>query len=729
MNKILLFFVVLILGLTKGYSAQTIIKGTVKAENGEILQFARVFLKATFDGANTNKLGEFNFKTKKSGTQSLIVRFIGFQEYSKEFIIDTNQKEYTFDVILIEEPRLINDIVISAGTFEASDEKKQTVLKPLDIVTTPGAQADVVKALQTLPGASRVGEQEGLFVRGGSASETKAVIDGMIVQNPFFPSAPGVAAQSRFPPFLFKGTAFSTGGYSAQYGQALSSVLVLNTSDLNDESNCVLGANPAGITTSRLQKFEKGTIAFGANYLNLQPALALNPQNFDWAKAPQGGGTYLVSAYKPDDNTLWKTYLNYSGSELGINFRNTENLSLLSPFGIKNNNFYSLSTFRTISGDWVIKGGVSYSTNIDNIGLDTGKVNRADERIQLRLSATNSFSKSVNFTIGSEVQNYSFINNINFNSFQTRLSFKEINPALFAETEILLLQNLASRIGVRAEYSNILNDYSIAPRASLAYILNNDEQISFAYGLFFQNPDPNYLYANRNLTFERADHYILNYQIIKNKRTFRIETYYKNYASLVRELVPSSLPYDPNNFRFPVFPSDNSGNGYAGGFDIFFRDEKSVEGLDYYVSYSYLDTRRLNRNLLFEITPAFAANHNFTSVIKYLVPIIDMNFGITYNYSSGRPYFNPNNDISNSKQYYTDRTPDFHNLSISLSKLLPVFGYTTVLYLALDNVTDRENVFGYFYSQNGQNRIPSSPPTFRSIFFGFVMFFRETKDN
>ncbi|MFB0908999.1 MAG: TonB-dependent receptor plug domain-containing protein, partial [Spirosomataceae bacterium] len=81
------------------------------------------------------------------------------------------------------------------------------------------------------PGANRVGETEGLFVRGGSANETKTVIDGMIVQNPFFSNTPDVPQRGRFSPFMFKGTAFSTGGYSAQYGQALSSVLLLDTQD------------------------------------------------------------------------------------------------------------------------------------------------------------------------------------------------------------------------------------------------------------------------------------------------------------------------------------------------------------------------------------------------------------------------------------------------------------------------------------------------------------------
>ena len=103
----------------------------------------------------------------------------------------------------------------SLGLGTASDERKTTVLKPLDIVTTAGAQGDIVGALKTLPGAQQIGESEGLFVRGGDGSETKTIIDGMMVNKPFFSSAPDIASRGRFSPFLFKGTIFSTGGYSA----------------------------------------------------------------------------------------------------------------------------------------------------------------------------------------------------------------------------------------------------------------------------------------------------------------------------------------------------------------------------------------------------------------------------------------------------------------------------------------------------------------------------------
>ena len=96
-----------------------------------------------------------------------------------------------------------------------------------------GREARADAALKTLPGAQQVGETEGLFVRGGTATETKVFIDGTLVNKFFYSTSPNVAGYGRFSPFLFKGTVFSTGGYSALYGQALSAAVILESIDLS----------------------------------------------------------------------------------------------------------------------------------------------------------------------------------------------------------------------------------------------------------------------------------------------------------------------------------------------------------------------------------------------------------------------------------------------------------------------------------------------------------------
>ncbi|TMN59328.1 hypothetical protein, partial [Pseudoalteromonas piscicida] len=86
--------------------------------------------------------------------------------------------------------------------------------------------------------------QEGLFIRGGSAEEAKIIIDGTVVNNFFYSSVPGIAQRGRFSPFLFNGTVFSSGGYSAVYGQALSSILSLESIDIPEQSEIQAGFSP-----------------------------------------------------------------------------------------------------------------------------------------------------------------------------------------------------------------------------------------------------------------------------------------------------------------------------------------------------------------------------------------------------------------------------------------------------------------------------------------------------
>src|SRR6202012_6198529 len=100
-------------------------------------------------------------------------------------------------------------------TITAVCAKRGRVLSPLDVATSAGSNADITAALKPLPGAQQIGEQEGLFVRGGAGYEAKQFIDGSLVNNPYYSSVPDIAQRGRFSPFLFKGTVFSTGGYSA----------------------------------------------------------------------------------------------------------------------------------------------------------------------------------------------------------------------------------------------------------------------------------------------------------------------------------------------------------------------------------------------------------------------------------------------------------------------------------------------------------------------------------
>lgn len=149
---------------------------------------------------------------------------------------------------LKEDVNALDAVVLSAGTFQAGDNSKVNALKPLDVVTTASALGDFVGALQTLPGTATVAEDGRLFVRGGEAEETQIFIDGIRVFTPYSPTTNNTPTRGRYSPFLFDGITFSTGGYSAEYGQALSSVLLLNTIDEPDQEKTDIGIMTVGGT-------------------------------------------------------------------------------------------------------------------------------------------------------------------------------------------------------------------------------------------------------------------------------------------------------------------------------------------------------------------------------------------------------------------------------------------------------------------------------------------------
>jgi len=184
--------------------------------------------------------------------------------------------------------------------------------------------------------------------------------------------------------------------------------------------------------------------------------------------------------------------------------------------------------------------------------------------------------------------------------------------------------------------------------------------------------------VNGQLAPEKAVHYILNYQRVEDNKTFRVEAYYKQYDQLVRYI--NNDPYAPNN----------AGTGYARGLELFWRDNHSIRRLDYWVSYSFLDTERDYLNFPYAAAPSFASKHNFSVVGKYFIQSLKSQVGTTYSFTTGRPYNNPNEDAFNHS-----RTPAYHDLSLNWSYLPKSW---MIVHLSCTNLLGRNNIFGYEYS-------------------------------
>lgn len=189
--------------------AQHTISGTVTDTKNKPIFGANVYLDGTYDGATTDQNGQFSFTSKEKGIQTLVVSFLSYETKTITNNIELLSKT---TIKLRDDVDTLDAVILSAGTFEANDNSKVAVLKPLDVVTTASALGDFVGALQTLPGTSNVAEDGRLFVRGGNADETQIFIDGIRVFTPYTPTTNNIPTRGRYSPFLFDGITFSTGG-------------------------------------------------------------------------------------------------------------------------------------------------------------------------------------------------------------------------------------------------------------------------------------------------------------------------------------------------------------------------------------------------------------------------------------------------------------------------------------------------------------------------------------
>lgn len=703
LNKSLLLFCFLATG-NFFLNAQSRVSGTVTEKNGTPVFGANIYLEGTYDGASSDEKGNFEFTTDETGIQTLVVSFVTYEPFY--MAADVSQMA-SLKITLNEDVNSLETVVISAGTFEAGDNSKVSVLKPLDVVTTASALGDFVGALQTLPGTSTVAEDGRLFVRGGDAGETQIFIDGIRVFTPYTPSTNNIPTRGRYSPFLFDGITFSTGGYSAEYGQALSSVLLLNTIDEPVQEKTDIAIMSVGGGLGNTQKWEKSSLSVNATYINLAPYIAAFPDRNDWDKPFEAFAGESVYRRKFEKG-IFKMY----GAFDATNFELTQediNLPEGLHFKLNNNNFYTNASYAgALGSDWKFETGGSFTHAKNKFVVAENQIENVENSGHLKLSLRKRFSNRVKLYIGGEQFLTDFTETFQgAESPSLRYGYNNNLSAIYLETDIIFSRKFATKLGLRGEYSALFNQYTLAPRASIAYKTSKYGQISLAYGDFYQQPFSDALKFNQDLKAQKAQHYILNYQYSHKNRIFRAEVFRKEYNKLVT--YSTEFPNGSSTFN-------NLGNGFAQGLDLFWRDNQSIKNIDYWFSYSYLDSERLYQNFPIKATPSFVNTHNISLVGKYWVGDWRSQFGFSYNFASGRTYTDPNEP-----GFLQKTTKSFNSLSLNWAYLIT---QQKILYVSVNNVLGFNNINGYQYADTPNNsgiynRRALTPAADQFFFVGF----------
>ena len=676
--------------------SQTTISGKIIDVKNNPIPNANVYLDGTYDGSTATVLGEFSFTTSSTGSQILVVSALPFE--TLKMTISIAQYQYQ-TVILKQNSTELNEVVITAGTLEAGDKSRVSVLKPLDILTTAGNPGDIVSALQTLPGTQIVGESGRLFVRGGEANETQTFIDGIRVAQPYIQTTGNVPTRSTFSPLLFKGTTFSTGGYSAEYGEALSSVLVMNTIDAPDLDKTEVSLMTVGLGVGNTRKWDKNSFSINTSYMNLAPYQSLMPDNINWIKPYQSiGGESVYRHYF--DRGLFKFYTSFTAAKLDVEVENINFPNKLRTSNT-NTNFYTNTSYKGRFGDnWKVFAGISYGYSRNKGSFDIIDYDAAENAIHSKLTFTKLISEGIKTSFGCDY----YYTKFNQNAANFDRGYDSNIAALYSETDILFSKNLISKVGFRFSKNYLLYESSISPRLALAYKVAKNKQFSFAYGNFDQTPVKEYLLFTTQLQSERAQHYIFNYEYNKNKQIFKAEVYYKNYDNLVK-YDTQAVQYNSNY--------TNSGTGFAKGLELFWRDSKNIKNLEYWISYSYIDSKRDYQNFPKEVTPNFVADHTMSLVSKYWIQKWRSQIGATYTFASGRPYNDPN-----SANFMSGKTKTYNNFSANWAYLISP---QKILFFSVTNVFGFDNVFGYDYankpSSDGVYQRQAIIPTADRFFF------------
>ena len=744
---ILITLVLMLLGQSDLLAQQSIVRGFVyEEETGEPAIYCNVVLEGTTYGASSDVNGYFIISKIEPGDYTLLVTYLGFDTIKEQVKLipgDIISKNYFLNKSSVR----LETVTISAERAAARTETTTSVVKitPKDIKKIPsvGGQADFAQYLQVIPGVVFTGDQGGQFyIRGGSPIQNKVMLDGMTIYNPFH----SIGLFSVFETDIIRSADVYTGGFNAEYGGRISSVMDITTKDGNKKRfSGVIGASTFGARVVlegpivKQKTPDKGSASFVLSFKNSY--LAESSKIF-YNYVDEDGLPFNFADF------YGKVSLNAAnGSKVsffGFNFNdNVKNYKAISDFGWKSSG--GGANFVIIPGrsPVLIDGIIAYSQYNSNINSTT---------LNERSSFIGGFNAGFNFTyfLGKDELKFGF----ELEGYRTEYKFNN-----FIGTEIEQIEN-TTQLGLYAKYKAILGKFIIEPglrinvyaslseispepRLAIKYNATDKFRIKFAGGMYSQNliaassdrdvvnlfygflSGPENLPANFDgepvtSKLQKSDHLILGTEFdVSNNITMNIEGYYKYFPQLT------------NINRFKIYNEENAPigasdvetkdfileKGEAYGVDVVFKyDYKKVYlWLVYSLGFVTREYEDVEGNMI-QYTPHFDRRHNVNVVFSYITgPKREWEFGARWNLGTGFPFTQiqgfyeylsfpggiNSEYISENGQLgilygdlYGGRLPIYHRLDLNVKRNIYFSAKTKmVVDLSITNVYNRENIF------------------------------------
>lgn len=258
------------------HAQESTVRGFIyEEETGEPAIFSNVYLKGTTYGASTDNNGYFLISRIPPGNYQLMVTYLGYDTIQIPIQLDPDEV-FNQNFLLKKSSVNLETVTVNAERIEARTETKTSVVKitPKEIRQIPsvGGQADFAQYLQVVPGVIFTGDQGGQFyVRGGSPIQNKVILDGMTVYNPFH----SIGLFSVFETDLIRSADVYTGGYNADHGGRISSIMDITYKDGNKKQfSGAVGASTFGAKAliegpiSKQKSPESGSASFILSFKN-----------------------------------------------------------------------------------------------------------------------------------------------------------------------------------------------------------------------------------------------------------------------------------------------------------------------------------------------------------------------------------------------------------------------------------------------------------------------------
>ena len=630
--------------------SQTVVSGVV-TDGREPMAGANVFIIGTIDGCLTDSLGRFEFVTSKTGELSVKATFIGFED-----VVLTTTESQDLLIRMREQATTINEVVVTASTYSFGKSDNFKTMDALDVVMSGNSCGDIVAALQTLPGTQKVGENGKLYVRGGESDECQTFVNGMHVLVPYSTNTENNTVRGRFSPFLFKGINFSLGGYGGEYGQALSSVLPMETNDVATGDKLGVSASLVDWNIGGTKAFTSSCLSFNADYTSMGLYDALFPDRLNWTRPYRKLSGEAQYKAELSSASVLKSYVGYDFTSLGQHIDNR----MLSLF---EHNIYANATFRTnIGRGYSLFTGIANSSvinDIDDAQIQGDHYHNLRNEIHLKTEARKVYSSVLKMLAG--VEDY-----LRHSTKRYDISHYNLDYNLFAahtDAQLRIVPKLFLNLSARVENVSYDGSWLLMPRATLSYVLDKHFQLSAMLGKYSQTADDDYIVmSGKRMAQSTTNHAILSMQYEIKNTLLRIEPYYKKYHN---------LPLIANG----IYTAD--GYGTSKGVDVFIENHSLVKNLTSTLSYSFNDSERLYLDYAALRTPDYTSRHNIRMTLKYNIG--KTMIGLSESYASGR-------------KYPVGTTPHYNSVDANLTWLVSP---KVIVYASLNNILGRTNVFRY----------------------------------